>query len=494
MSLCVALGAAAAVVVAGRVAEREPPVPPGWAEVVVLGRDDAPIEGVTLRWDGQQPGATTDARGVARIEIAGHGDHPSVELGGTLSMGERDESTDHGRQWVRAPRTVLRLRNAIPFDVTFIDGRDGRPLAGGSVAWPTWPDERPFPALVGADATEHRLVSFGCENSLIIDAPTGFVVPDEELPVRPIVGAFVRRQTMTIPAWPAGRVRVRALEHDGRPAVGELSASIKFGWNEAAETRVVADADGRFELRTLPLVPHAVARIEVQRNREHTARANVEIVDGKSEYDVILKLPIGRDGGRCGGCGIGRFETKELRLNGDANVRLRVLRSDGTPARRVHVLLRAGDVREEPFCQTSVVTDDAGRASVSGVDSRRAYAAILVEPGCGYALVDVPLVPGGTTDCELREPSGESIDLAVVDVRGRPVPFARVSAETRDEREWTWFRVVDCVQDVAPRTDVDGRIVLRGLPPGEIDLKAISCGRETRATFVAGQSATLRFR
>lgn len=513
--VALAVGAAAAFVVARHVAAR---LPSGWAEVVVLGRDDAPIEGVTLKWDWHgPPAAQTNAMGVARLDLTERGGKASVVLGGTLTGGSfEDDSNLIGRK-VRAPRTVIRLPNAIPFDVNFVDARDGRPLSGGRVGWPYDAMRSARPA---SDVEIRGLVNDYCDSWVEAEAPAGFVLPDETLHVEPIIAAFVRRQRMVIPVWPAGRIRVRVLETDGRPATGPLRFAWSLGWPEREWewTRVVADAEGQFESASLPLMPGADVRVHVQHEgdvvvggRPRTAVGVVRIVEGRSDYEAELSLPMERDGGRCSG-GTARWPYPEPLPGGDAALRLRVLRSDGTPARRVRVLLRSADSSIDPRAyiwnpsdgvdwtwQTEVLTDDAGRASKDGLTLDRArrqdaVRVILAEPGCTYTEVVVPLPPGEIVNCELRESIGEEIDLTVVDADGLPVPWARVSAETLDGRDWTWSPVEDGVQVVAPRTGLDGRIVLRGLPPGLIWVEAVSSGRRAKERLFAGQRDTLRVR
>ena len=494
-----AVGAAAAIAVAQRAAAREPP--PGWADVVVLGRGGAPLEGVTLHWEEHGPAlARTDSRGVARIDLAGGGDAPAVVLGGSLTNGDYDSASKTFAHKLRAPRTVLQLPHAIPFDVTFIDGRTGRPLAGGDVRWPSEPQNS---ALTRDGDATHRLFQNWTITWLETDAPPGFVVPTERLGIEPIDSASVERQRMTIPVWPAGRVRVQVFEPGGRPAVGDMRVGVRFGgWREPVWTSVVADADGRFEFRSLPLVPHAIAYVDVQRDRHGTGSAAIEILDGQSAFDVVVILATKRDVVRCGGAFGGDAHYDKLPPGGDATLRLRVFRSDGAPARRARVRLRTKPSdASSPFAaawETSVVTDDDGRASRSDLSMTRIkdgkplqLTLILNEPGLNYASMDVPLLPGGTAECELREPAGGTIDLTVIGRWGRPVPFARVSARSADRRDWTWYVVEGGVHDAAPRTDVDGRIVLRGLPPGGIRVTAVSCGQEADDRCFTGEPATL---
>lgn len=494
-----AVGAAAAIAVARHAAAREPP--PGWADVVVLGRGGAPLEGVTLHWEENGPAsARTDSRGVARIDLTGHDDSPAVFLGGTLPCGDYDKASKSFAQKVCAPRTVLRLPHAIPFEVTFIDGRTGDPLAGGDVRWPREP---PNAALQSSRVTVHRLFQNWYHAWLEADAPPGFVVPTERLGVEPIDSASVERQRMTIPVWPAGRVRVQVFEPGGRPAVGDMRVGVRFGgWREPVWTSVVADADGRFDFQSLPLVPHAIASVEVECDREQSGSSAIEILDGQSAFDVVVILATKRDGVRCGGAFGGDVHYDKLPPGGDATLRLRVFHSDGDPARRARVRLRTRPLGDHsPFAaawETSVVTDDDGRASRSDLCMTRIQdgkplqlTVVLDEPGLNYASMDVPLLPGGTAECELREPAGGTIDLTVIGRWGRPVPFARISARSADRRDWTWYVVEGGVHDAAPRTDVDGRIVLRGLPPGGIRVTAVSCGQEADDRFFTGEPATL---
>ena len=494
-----ALGVAAAIAVARSASAREPP--PGWADVVVRGRGGAPLEGVTLHRDQNTPAlARTDSRGVARIDLAGLGDAPAVVLGGTLTIGTYDSVSKTFAQKFHAPRTVFDLPEAIPFDVTFIDGRTGHSLAGGDVRWPNEPRNS---ALSRDGGVTHRLFQNKTFTWLEADAPTGFVVPCEKLKVAPIDSASAERQRMTIPVWPAGRVRVQALEPDGRPAVGELRVGVCFGNSTDPElTAVVADADGRFEFGALPLVPHATAFVAVQRDPHHTGRAAIEILDGQSTFEVTVSLPTKSDGGRCGTVRpSARFD--KLPPGGDATLRLRVFRSDGAPARHARVLLRTKPSGDRSTLAAAwevvVVTDGDGRASRNDLsmtsikDGRPLQLTVVLdEPGLNYASMDVPLLPGGTAECELREPAGESIELTVIGRSGRPVPFARISARTTDRREWTWYHVEGGVHDAAPRTDVHGRIVLRDLPRGWIEVKAVSCGQEAVGEFDAGEPATLQ--
>lgn len=494
-----AVGAAAAAFVGRHLLTRDPPLPPGWAEIVVLGRDDVPIPGVTLRSGDAPPVAETDARGVARFDLAPLGADPAVELAGALTGGEWDASTESFRQRVRAERTIVRLRDAIPFDVTFFDARDGRPLPGGRAGWPGEPRRSsPDPS----DATIRALWNNKCGGWLELDGPAGFALSDAWPRVEPVAAGFIRRQRMTVPAWPAGRVRCRVVDAEGRPAAGQLQSVISLAYDEHW-VPAVADEDGRFDLATLPLVPNAIAQVRVRRG-ESRAEASFHVVAGRSEFDVVLSLTTEREPGRCGGAGWGSVVYRDLPRDGDATLRVRVVRNDGTPARRVTLRLRAraspADSRNDVKWETYVVTDDEGRATRNDLYMRRdgnqedqCVSIVLAEPGLAYTSMDVPLRPGGTADCELREPKGEEIALTVLDAEGKPVPWARVSAETRDERDWQWCPVEDGVADAAPRTDRDGRIVLRGLPEGKLWISAESCGRSARQELTTGRPATLQF-
>jgi hypothetical protein len=495
----VAFGAAAGALVALRAAPTEPPappLPPGWGEVVVLGRGDAPIQGVTLAWEESGPAiATTDAHGVARFDLPQDSVEPAVFLGGTLDSGNRDETYQVLASRVGAHRTVVRLRDAIPIDVTFFDALTGRPVRGGSASWRAGPRRS---ASDPSDPTIRGLVRNDPLSTLLVAAPDGYTIERDWVDPSWVPAGFVERQDVRIPAWPAGTLQGRVIDSAGVPAPGPLTVSWTLGSGPCGATEAVADADGRFQLRTVPLIPDARIRVSVERDR-HRAGDFVRVAAGVSSFDAEFRLPTEPEGGRCAGCR-SYLNHADLPPGGNATLRVRVLRRDGTPAPRVHVVFRGSRYALDPYerWETTAVTDDDGLASRSDLSFAHDHAGsggvtvILSEPGMAYTTMEVPLAAGGKADCELRESVGEEIALTVVDADGRPVPWAHVSAQTRVGWRWSWAPVEGAVAGVAPCTDRNGHVVLRGVPSGDVEVRVDSCGRFAERTCVAGRPATIQ--
>ena len=77
---------------------------------------------------------------------------------------------------------------------------------------------------------------------------------------------------------------------------------------------------------------------------------------------------------------------------------------------------------------------------------------------------DVTLVEGATTDATLRESRGASLDVEVVDARGRPLPFARLAFH--EGPGFAYVTGEGGVQRVDGFTDERGRLHLARVQPG----------------------------
>lgn len=188
--------------------------------------------------------------------------------------------------------------------------------------------------------------------------------------------------------------------------------------------------------------------------------------------------------------GIGGTPTYRKAEPGGAILRVQALRTDGTPARGRTIRIRSDATVSEPLHPDLPPTDRPVNDFVSRTNED-GQLGIRDLPLGGYTVTAeddryiavtqrVTLSGKGTpTRVELREPKGATVDVAVVDGSGKPLPFAKVYV--------TGPAGVPGDAGVEPRrmdpyTDAVGRRTFTRVDPGVIRVRAVWWSREVTAT------------
>jgi hypothetical protein len=275
---------------------------------------------------------------------------------------------------------------------------------------------------------------------------------------------------------------LRVRRPDGHPAVGATvsAACVAEGQThcdrDAAAVTWSAEpssAAGLVRVLGLPRIPFTRLRIDVSWTHERdgveewltgVARGiDLSAAQSPDPIDVVLAAPVEEHGpssaSGCGGPAVVEGPTAALAL--------RVRYRDGAPARRVRIETDHG----------STWTDADGRARFDALPVGRAP---FVAFAHGFAPTRFEVEVGETATVDVVEVESRPVRVVVCDESGRPAPSALVLAKCGNV---AWppggSRAVDCglaqldgdVEDVAPRTDRTGTVVLR-VPRYRIDITA----------------------
>ncbi len=311
----------------------------------------------------------------------------------------------------------------------------GVELASSSQAGSSTELERD-PARSGAFAVGVRLPGPAKLDGHVIDRATGAGVPNvrvELLPVPPAGAVFLGRMLRVTGMG-------EEMSHRVRPIATALTDSLgAFRFQGVRQGTWYVEARGDY------CVPESVVRARV-------------VASGAGGPLDVYVLP----GGRVLGT---------------------VLLPDGKPARGAQVAFvsgpgnffttaLSGDVR-----WIEVVTDENGRFTVAGVPPGSGYE--VTATGAGFCIshaLDVAVKAGADTNVVVQTRVGGTISGRVVSevAEGEPVPLAgaHLGAVPRG------LRNLRCVEEILEQTHAvtgaDGTYVMRGVPPGEVDVLAIA--------------------
>ena len=150
-------------------------------------------------------------------------------------------------------------------------------------------------------------------------------------------------------------------------------------------------------------------------------------------------------------------------------VRVRLLDRTGGPAAGVRVALRTTHLR----------TDAEGRATFTRFPSGEVGVRVI-DSGWAFPKTRVVVQTDAIVDVEVRELSGGTLDVRVVDPDGQPVPCASL-AFGREDGRFTWDLDDAGVQRLDALVGADGRRVFAHVPPGTVHVRASVGTREGRS-------------
>jgi hypothetical protein len=168
-------------------------------------------------------------------------------------------------------------------------------------------------------------------------------------------------------------------------------------------------------------------------------------------------------------------------IDGEGDIRLRVLRRDGTPARGAAVRIAGRDT----------TTGDDGIASVRRIAADEIIVSI-VDNGLTPTTEVLLLRPHDVLDVTLREPEPASLDVEVTFEDGRAAPFARLEFLTPSGVPP--YDLVEGVLRLDPCTNADGRRTFTRVEPAEIRVTATWGSRSSSASvrLLAGRRGAAR--
>lgn len=422
-----------------RVAHGEDDDPPADLVLRVVDAGDKPLAGVHCIAD--RTSTITDARGEARFvrpaEVPLDVSCPTLDLDEQIVL--QDDVT------------VVRVRDAIPVVVRYVDAWDHR--------------------LLGAEAT-----TWTSGRALVYDPRPTAKWPDHVDPVYDTVRACrgTKSVLLVVPVERRLRLQVSVRGADGAPAAG---ARVRARVADGRPEDVTADADGRIPATSwtrLPWIPgdQVVVAAESVRGGS-TGKARVPLGAKSSEVEAIVVLT-NQGSSLDDEIAAERSDTwVGLGVGGDGEsdaprARLRVLvrRRDGRPVGDASVAAGPAAL-DGRFTYES--TDAEGVASFASVPAGK-LVVWLLEPGLVPTSVGVTLVPEEKREIVLEEAPARSLLVRVVDGQGRPVPSARIEVPGLGPGRgfappgWEYVLVVSSVHHTPIVTDITGTVRLEGLP------------------------------
>lgn len=461
----------------------------------------APVQGLAVRYRTIGAPATVQTSKLAlggEAKLVPKAPWPRVEACMQLPQGAMGDADAH-TPWfpLTGPTTEHRLEHVRRIEVSFVQSQTGGSMEGVRVSI-----RKPF--RVGSDLVEvdpgrfaGRILLPSGELSgphLEIEAPAGFRTwpafpgSDPEA-LMGVLSSRARFVTATIPLYPIADVRVDVFDEDEQPAQEGVESSAQL-----AGVAIVGAA---------------------QPTRDELARLRLVGVPFFAEEPVRL-LAWRSDPPRLGGTWV-----HMTRLRNDVIVG-RIELQTPSLAPRLAVPPRVAPVRQAPRVPSHLVppSDQQGALDVSvRWNQGRAVAHALVQVAGRRALTDasgacrfpglpvgrhrvhvhkpglLPAVPqaveitaGATRWITVEESRGASIDLEVVDHRGRALPFAAIRP---GELSRTWTGDINGRQNLGLHTDASGRRVLSRWPAGKGDLHVRWASRTTTWAFEVQPGETL---
>ncbi len=421
--------------------------------IQVLGAAGTPLSGVHLHVlnaaDGFESGVTldgpTDATGWATWRA------------GTLSrdrLSVRVSIAPSARVPLSHPETVLRLDQFAPFELIYVDGRNGNVIAGGDARVPVV-----FHSREGIDATRLLLplrpVRRGDRARLLLalTPPQGWAaIRAEGYDVVAHISGLAHKVRLRVPVWPELNWIIEA-----RESIDGVRCTLA---NRACDSvRLERTADGRLRVRGVPAVPGA--QIDLM-GSGWGERGSVNVGGGYTseperaaqlgwEPRIVPPFPLRSQQN----AHVPKLPLPEPRDGSTLLVRAR--QGDGTPAPYIAVRIDHGAVR-----WTGGLTGEFEQPGLSP----RNYRVALFDPRWGTAEQSIELPSGRTGRLEFEQPPGRTFTIEVVDEAGRGVPAAIVSVSMSVARELRTPPFVDGVQELNVFTGPDGRFVWHDFPVG----------------------------
>ena len=158
------------------------------------------------------------------------------------------------------------------------------------------------------------------------------------------------------------------------------------------------------------------------------------------------------------------------------SVTIRVLRRNGDPARGARV--RIGP--------QLVASNEKGLAVFDSLPIGE-HDLLVSQPGLFSIRRRIDVEANKESRLELVEPLGGTVEVLVVDDRGKALPYASLSVRTASGD--LWLDLEGTTQRVDPYTDRGGRRVLHNLEPGRIRVQASWGGRAGSAAVDVAQNS-----
>jgi hypothetical protein len=266
----------------------------------------------------------------------------------------------------------------------------------------------------------------------------GYWLQDGDVEIEPGGGDKV----IDLLAVPAGAIAGEVLDHDGKPATGDVTVTCRVVEAAPGQPKEVysktdprVDARGRFFISPLPL--GGSYAVIAARGHNRKVSAAVRLDESKPSGRITVELAR------------------------DAAVEGRVIGLDGRPLAGAPVTLELVHPTAGTSWAPPTPTDVAGRFRFDDLSSEfDGYRAIVNAAG-GYQPNEVPLKPGGPP-VEIRPERGHVIEGRVLDAKtGWPIPGVRVYAERP-----TWIDGRRNSFEAEEKADEQGRFRISSLPEG----------------------------
>lgn len=424
--------------------------------------------GMRVSWGSTCPGRAvlTDAAGETDFRFAAD-DELQVRVEdrlGAQSVAVRGETT-----------TAIVIPNPT-VEVAVVDGATGAALSvvPSSVVGRdgTWIDrESAAPGLfrLGGTSSEPSV-------EVVFDPPAGYGALAVNVWSGP-VAMRARRARLSVPAYPAERWTFRAVDSssaDRKPIAGASPTRVELsrgmdGLNVTWRCDASGD-DGIVRVDGVPRIPFATSMklgFAAGGDLDRRCGAVSFSLDAPPAQPIDVVLNGGGwyrgPAGSVSGCGAAStYEGPEAPLD------VVVLHRDGAPAAGVRVVV----------CGDGELTGRDGRAHFAAIPTGRTFVLALAH---GFLPTSVFADVGSDDAVEIVEEPARRVSVLVADDDGRPLAAARVTAEAWVSGTWrTSIAQVDGdVEDLTPRTDRFGEVVLR-VPPGEVSYR-VDLGFATRS-------------
>jgi hypothetical protein len=476
-----------------REAERAGPPPgPRRGDVAVraLGTGGVPLAGqwVTVFEAGQAVAHhATGSDGRVRLAAV------SFEGGVSVALGHH-RAAPAGSVVIRGPEVLLTALEVITLRLDLRDAETGADLP--NARWSLAPAEgMPPPTVVATGETLAVRYRPGATERIAfrVEAPRGFVAWDD--PQWSVaVSRYATRLVAQHPLRRESQVTLSVTEA-GEPAAGATVHWFSVGGRAETSPRMGVFVLGGFALLGVPFFRGEELRFALETTSGAVAEGRVALPPephAALTYDVeALPLENGREAPKpepalpgppapLPSSGFGEAPGATGGAEGlFGALRVTALRRDGTPAAAARLFLPASAEQR---------ADADGRLEFAGIPSRE-HRVLLAEPGLVPTSSDAFVPAGGTVEIVLQEQDGGTVFVRVVDGRGRPLPFARLSLRTPSGIPWVDLR--DGEQRLDLHTDQRGERTLEHVEPGTLALGAVWAGREGRAEVTVADRSTV---
>ncbi len=482
----------------------------GDVEVLVLGRGGAPFPGalvVVRTVDGRVAGDVADHVEITdfdgRVVFRDQPYDGSRVLGiqalhQETFFGDRPASQAPrvGTVPITGPRHTYMAETGFWMTVRVVDAESGRLVKGAQLrgddsrekdnkAWVKAP-ARFFVVPPVPPITRHAHLGF-------TTAPLAGWSLWESNEVRTVISPYARELLYIYPMRRELPLTVALVDSEGR-AMEATYKELKIGDVKPRHLSWDTDAFGRLVFKGVPWLRDELVLLEVaSKDKERTALDVFRIPPHEGarvsrtmriDTHVVLHGDLPRPfplGGAVGGKPFGG-RTKNKR---DKELIVRVLRRDGAPAVDCRVAV------DDEWPGVSLTTDARGRAHFRGLRSGKVLV-VARQAGLLPMTGGTKLSSGKVTKLTLREGSGGSLDIEVVDDDGKPLSYATLRVATPSRLPW--LDVHDGIQRLDPFADHRGRRTLEHVEPGSILIHTYWGSRkgEQRLKLAEGERKSVR--